>query len=105
MSASRLNQLLQYYKDEPNDPFNLYALALEYLKSDVTKAKGFFDLLLNDHEEYLASYYHAARLYQELADKEKAIQLYEKGILIAKKNKDFKTLKELQSAYEELIFE
>jgi Tfp pilus assembly protein PilF len=105
MTETRLTQLLQYFKDDPNDPFNIYALALEYLKTDVTKAKEFFDRLLLSHEDYVPAYYHAAKLYQSLDEKEKAIAVYEKGISIAKKHKEHKALRELQSAYDELIFE
>jgi tetratricopeptide (TPR) repeat protein len=105
MTTSRLNQLLLYYRDEPNDPFNIYALALEYLKSDTAKAREFFDLLLDAHENYIPTYYHAAKLYQESGDRKRAIQLYEKGIQLAKQHRDLKAARELQSAYEELIFE
>jgi tetratricopeptide (TPR) repeat protein len=105
MTTSRISQLLLYYREEPNDPFNIYALALEYLKSDMAKAREFFDLLLGAHENYIPTYYHAAKLYQDLGEKERAIQLYEKGIQMAKQHRDLKAARELQSAYEELIFE
>ena|SRR5215212_3148429 len=105
MTRSRLDLLLQYYRDEPGDPFNLYGLALEYLKSDVEKSREFFELLLNNHEEYVPSYYHAARLYQDLNEREKALETYKKGITIARKKGDMKALRELQSAYDELMYE
>jgi Tfp pilus assembly protein PilF len=105
MATNRLNQLLEYYQEEPNDPFNIYALALEYSKYDAAKAKEFFDLLLDKHEDYIPTYYHAARLYQDTGQKEKAVRLYEKGITIARKHHDLKAARELQSAYDELLFE
>jgi len=105
MSASRLEQLLQYYRDEPGDPFILYALALEYQKSDLKKAKSFFEKLLNEHAHYVPAYYHAAKLYQELQERDKAESTYEKGIVMAKMQNDFQTLRELQSALDELRFE
>lgn len=104
MTTNRLNQLLEYYREDPHDPFNIYGLALEYLKHDPAKAKEFFDLLLQQHEDYVPTYYHAAKLYQELAQTEKAAQLYEKGITIARKHNDLKAARELQSAYDELMF-
>ena len=103
--SARLDQLLLYYKEDPNDPFNLYALALEYQKFDRLKAKEYFDLLLSEHEDYVATYYHAAKLYVDLEQKDKAIALYEKGIFVAKKLQDAKAARELQSAYQELMFE
>lgn len=104
MSQSRLEILLGYYRTEPHDPFNLYALALEYSKHDLEKARQFFDLLLTDHPDYLPTYYHAARFYSELGDRDKAIIVYEKGIDLATKLKEQKTLRELRSAYEEMLF-
>jgi tetratricopeptide (TPR) repeat protein len=105
MNHSRLDQLLFYYKEDPDDPFNLYALALEYQKSDLIKAREYFDMLLGQHENYVPTYYHAAKLYQNLQQRDKAIALYEKGISIAKKHQDTKAARELQSAYQELMFE
>lgn len=100
-----LNQLLKFYDEDPNDPFNIYGLALEYLKTDINKSRDLFDLLLAKHADYVPTYYHAAKLYQELNDRAKAIHIYNEGIGQAKKFNDQKALRELQSAYDELMFE
>jgi tetratricopeptide (TPR) repeat protein len=105
MNHARLDQLLLYYNEDPNDPFNIYALALEYQKSDLHKACEYFERLLNNHEDYIPTYYHAAKVYQDLNEKAKAIAVYEKGIAHAKKQLNMKAARELQSAYDELIFE
>jgi Tfp pilus assembly protein PilF len=105
MSASRINLLEQYYKDDPNDPFNLYALALEYLHTDELKSKLFFDKLLKEQPDYVPTYYHAAKLYQQLNDIPTAQSIYQKGIAVAKEKNDAKALRELQSAYNEMMFE
>jgi hypothetical protein len=102
---TRLQQLEQYYQEDPGDPFNLYGLALEYLKTDVSKSRKLFDDLLAFHQDYIPTYYHAAKLYADLNDKERAITIYLQGIEYAKKTQDQKALVELQSAYNELIFE
>lgn len=101
----RLQQLTQFYTDDPDDPFNVYALALEYLKHDTGKAKDLFDELLNRHKDYIPTYYHAAKLYQDIDDKDKAIAIYEKGLEVSKRMNDLKAWRELNSAYQELIFE
>ena len=37
----RLGQLKQFVAEEPDDPFNAYALALEYLKTDPKESVHF----------------------------------------------------------------
>ena len=105
MLTDRIKQLQQFYEEDPNDPFNLYALALEYLKSDAAKSEELFETLLMHHSEYLPTYYHAAKLFQESGKKEKAIAAFEDGIALAKKLNDKKAARELQSAYDEMMFE
>jgi lipoprotein NlpI len=102
--STRLDILLQFYNDDPNDPFNSYALAIEYLKSDFTKAQHYFEKLLSEHEYYVPTYYHAAKLYQDLGEVDKAMSVYEKGIAVAKSQNDTKAAKELKSAYDEMMF-
>jgi lipoprotein NlpI len=102
--STRLDTLLQFHKDDPNDPFNIYALAIEYQKSDTAKALAYFEILLAEHEHYVPTYYHAAKLRQETGAVEKAIAIYEKGIAVAQSQNDFKAARELKSAYDELTF-
>ena len=101
----RLNVLEDYYHDDPRDPFNIYALAIEYLKTDVQKSLKLFEELLLNHPDYLPTYYHAAKLYQELNERDKSIAVYEKGLQVSLKNKDLKAHRELKAAYDELMFE
>jgi Tfp pilus assembly protein PilF len=102
----RLQQLLHFLEEEPDSPFNLYAIALEYIKlSDVEKALEYFDKLLKMHESYVPSYYHAAALYAETEQNEQAKAIYEKGIEISKKIGDAHALRELQNAYQNFLFE
>jgi tetratricopeptide (TPR) repeat protein len=105
MSAARLDMLLQYYREDPSDPFNGYALAMEYMNSDVEEARRYFEILLNSHPTYLPTYYHAAKLYQETGDREKATEVFEQGIALARQQSNTKALRELQSAYNEFTFE
>lgn len=100
---NRLEQLHQFLQEDPDDPFNLYALALEYQKTDTQKAKELFDTLLQKHEAYVPAYYHAGNLYCELNLERAALQIFEKGIAEARKQNDLKAMRELQSVYNELI--
>jgi hypothetical protein len=105
MTTSRLSQLIQYYKDDPDDPFNVYALALEYLKSDLTKSRELFDVLLYQHENYVPAYYHAAKLFVDLGERDTATRVLERGMAVAKKQNDVKAAQELRSFLDELTFE
>ena len=55
-------------------------------------------------ENYIGSYYHLAKLLERTGDTEKAIAIYEKGMLKAKEKGEQHALSELRSAYEELTF-
>lgn len=105
MSEQRLKTLLKFYEEDPNDPFNLYGLALEYQKSDLQKSDELFSKLLQDFPDYVPSYYHAAKLKIELKQHEAALSIYKKGIEVAKQQNEKKAEQELRSAYDELLFE
>jgi tetratricopeptide (TPR) repeat protein len=105
MNNYRIKMLKKYMEENPGDPFNIYALALEYLGLDVKISKSYFDELLTDHPEYLPTYYHAANLYLEMGNVEEAKNMYEKGILLAEKQGDLNPLKELKNALNNLMIE
>lgn len=102
---NRLSILRKYLEEDPSDPFNIYALALELLKSDRQQAKTYFDELIAKHPQYIPTYYHAAKLYESLDQREDAIKIYERGILAAKETGDNKAMRELRSSLDELQFE
>ena len=94
--------LEQFIADDPNDPFNHYALALELMKSDKNQAKKIFDKLMSSHPEYVPSYYQAALLYLELALNEDVTKIIEQGIGEAKKQNNLKAANELKSLLDEM---
>ena len=102
---TRLEQLQQFLKEDPNDPFNLYALALEYLKSDSKEAHRLFDELLSYHPDYLPTYYTAGKRFADDGLVEKATKIFEDGIIKAREQQQAKTVRELQSALNELLFD
>lgn len=97
--------LLKYLEEDPNDPFNIYAIANEYLSTSLEKAREYFDKLLLEHSEYLPTYYHAAQVYIDLEQEERALEIYKQGIDLAKSQNNAKTLRELNTAYQNLLFE
>ncbi len=100
MNSARLNQLLSFLEESPDDPFILYALALEYKSSDREQALHYFTRLLNDCPDYLPTYYQAARFCEETNQIPKALELYRKGIDLATRQHDEATRKELQAAFD-----
>jgi len=100
----RIEQLQEFLKDESGDSFLKYALALEYIKIEKYDiAKSCFLKLIKDDENYVASYYQLGKLSESMNDLEYAIEIYKKGIKVAQKSKNKKTLLELKEAYNLLI--
>jgi hypothetical protein len=97
MHNSKIEQLLEFLKEDPNDSFTLYALALEYEKSDTHQARFYYDKLLTEHPSYLATYYHAAKLYESI-DRTTAKDIYLRGMEVARKALKQKAYNELQNA-------
>ena len=105
MKEDRIKKLNEFLKENPDDPFLIYALALEFMKDNEQKAKLYLDQLLEQHPDYISTYYQAGELYMHMGKTNKAIRIYEKGIQKAKEQKNYHTLKELQEAYNHLLFE
>ena len=95
---NRLQILQDFYEQDPTDPFNIYGLALEYQKHDSLKSIDLFNVLMTNFKEYLATYYIAAKLHEEMGLEEKALVIYKNGILIAQSQKNTKTENELKNA-------
>ncbi len=103
MQNSRLEKLLEFLKNEPNDEFLQYALATEYLRLNETeKALAYYENLVTNHPDYVGTYYHLGKLYEALNRKDDAISTYEKGMGIARKMRDNHALSELQSVYNQV---
>lgn len=99
MQAERLKILTELVETEPNEPFNRYALAMEYIGKDTSECLTHLEILLQDFPEYLATYYQAATIYAEQDEEEKATAVFEKGIILAEKQENDKILKELKGAF------
>jgi tetratricopeptide (TPR) repeat protein len=104
MEISRLDKLLEFIKNEPNDEFLKYALATEYLRlNEVDKALAYYEDLTANHPQYIGTYYHLGKLYEALNRKDDAIKTYEKGMEITKAKRDNHAFSELQAVYREAI--
>jgi tetratricopeptide (TPR) repeat protein len=103
MQISRLEKLLEFIKNEPEDPFLKYALATEYLRINQTdKALNYYEDLTTNHPDYVGTYYHLGKLYEALGRKEDALKTYETGMKVSREQRDNHAFSELQTVYNEL---
>ncbi|MCS7086489.1 MAG: tetratricopeptide repeat protein, partial [Bacteroidia bacterium] len=62
---SRLETLLGYLAASPSDPFLIYAVAHEHVQNgDDDAARPYFERLLREHPDYLATYYHYGKWHE-----------------------------------------
>lgn len=103
MNKDRIEQLLAFVQEDPNDPFNIYCLATEYKEHDHEKAWRYYSKLLKDHPDYLATYYHAAEVLIEKDQIDEAEAIIDKGIELAVKQNNQLALRELRNLLNNLL--
>ena len=100
---NRKELIEQMLKDDPNDPFLHYGLALEQLREDDKKsARITFEHLIDSFPDYLPTYYHLGQLLEKLGHEDQALAIYHKGSDLAGKQRDLKTKAEIDEAIWEL---
>ena len=99
MNLKRLELLKEFLLEKPNDPFLKYALAKEYEKGgEEQTALAILEALTDEHPDYVGTYYHLGKIYEGKGDFEKAVLIYEEGMIAAKKAGDQHALGELAGA-------
>lgn len=106
-SDQKIKRLARYIKQNPEDSFSKFALALEFLKQDAfEKARVLFENILRNDPGYVGVYYHLGKLYEMMEELKKAQHLYNKGIEIASQQEtQQRTTSELREALAELEIE
>ena len=100
MEKNKTDELLSFLKEEPDDPFLKYALALEYIKcGSLHEAFFYLNTLLEAQPGYLAAYYQLGKVLETLARCDEAISTYAKGMEMALSQNKKHTYSELQQAY------
>src|SRR5438309_11361139 len=101
---NRIEILNGFLKENPNDSFSRYALALEYAKlGQNDDALREFETVKTSDPQYLATYYQLGQLYQTLAQKHEAEKTFRTGITVASKAGDEHTKRELAAALETIL--
>ena len=98
MNEARVLRLEQFLREDENDSFSRYALALEYKESDPAKAIAILEDLRRLDPKYKALYYHLAELYTDTDQPDLARSIFEQGILLLENSTDAHALKELKNA-------
>lgn len=97
--SSRLEQLLVMLSQEPHDEFLRYAVAVEYSAAgNITEAISRIESLIADKPDYLGAFYKLGQLHELNGSIEKALDVYRRGVEVAKKQGNTKTLGELNTA-------
>ncbi|MBS1685480.1 MAG: tetratricopeptide repeat protein [Bacteroidetes bacterium] len=97
----RLATLLEMERVSPSDPFLKYALAMEYVsQGNTVESRRYFERLVTDHPDYVATYYQYGKLEEEAGHTAAAEKLYTTGIAKATAAGDKKTAGELRAALE-----
>lgn len=98
---SKIEQLLVFKNENPNDPFILYALAMEYEKNkNYNTAEKYYQILITQHPEYGGTYYHYAQLLELLNKTALAESIYQQGLSVLGQKKDAHSHRELTEAYQ-----
>lgn len=105
-SRQKIRDLAASLKENPNDSFIKFALALELLKKDdVSKARVLFESVLKQDPEYLGVYYHLGKLYENTGRLDDAHTMFSDGLKVARDQNDKRTELELMDALESLNIE
>lgn len=95
----RLEQLKQFYEENPNDSFLLFAIAKEYESSGQHReALDWYERLRTQDPDYVGTYYHLGKLYELLENTDRAIEVFRQGISVAQKAGDAQAERELRAA-------
>lgn len=97
--SNRLQYLHQLLEASPEDSFLLFALAKEHEgNNDLAQAQSFYLRLKQSDADYIGTYYHLGKLYEQLNEYQNAILTYKEGIAISRRLGDRHAMSELQAA-------
>jgi tetratricopeptide (TPR) repeat protein len=97
--VSRLDTLLKFIAQSPQDPFPRYALAMEHKNAGrLQDARVAFESLIAICPEYTASYLHAGNTLLALGDKTAAADVYRRGIDVCARRGDAHARGEIEGA-------
>ena len=94
---------LQVNREEGEELYEVWLLVGWWLFCALVEVSKLFEELLIKHPNYVATYYHAAALFADLEEKEKAENTYKKGIELAFAQQKTRAYDELKRAYQAFL--
>lgn len=103
MEKNRLEFLNETLAASPENTFARYGLAMELQNTgQPAEAWQHFEYLLTHHPEYAAAYFQAGMLLVNMARREEARKVFERGIEVTGRQGNAHAQSELQSALDDL---
>ncbi len=100
---SRLETMLGFLEQDPDDSFTRYAVALEYVSAkEYERALTYFNELRRRDPEYVATYYQLGQAYVTLERWDDAEEAFRSGVAAARRAGDLHAVSELEGALDEL---
>jgi predicted Zn-dependent protease len=100
---SRLEQMLSFLEQDPNDSFSRYAVALEYMsRKEYDLARRYLTELRERDPDYVATYYQLGQVCSAVEDWDGAEEAYNAGLVAGRRAGDLHAVSELQAALDEL---
>ena len=100
--SDRTAQLQKMLQQQPNDPFLVYAMAMEDKKTDAAKALAGFNRTIELDPGYCYAYFQLGQTLESTGDVAGARSAYERGIAAAEKKGDAHARSEIAGAMEVL---
>lgn len=98
-TTPRMRQLRQMLQRQPDDPFLLYGLAMEYRKAnEPARALEFFEKVLQYDPNYCYAYYQRAQVHESLGEVEAARRALREGLGAADRVGDGHARQEIEAA-------
>ena len=96
---NRIEALLVMLQAEPQDVFLNYSLGLEYVATNnFGLAEEQFKKTLKYRSDYIPAYFHLGKLYEQIKNVTEALNCYQIGLEMAKKQNNNKAVNEISEA-------
>lgn len=98
-ATERFLQIQNMLKDEPDDVFLNYSLAIEFLAMNQhDQAIQAFGKVIDLNSEYIPAYYQLGKIHEALSLNTEALDYFKKGLELARQQKNNKAINEFGEA-------